>query len=263
MAKNIVFNSFDLQDSNFLTKDIIYRNIPSKIIDLIPKSRRDGFFVQNTYYESKEIVVRGTISRDTEANLKTSLDTMKEALYTDEANLDIDDGSGTMRFVASVQSINIPEEHYHITQLPFEIVFIAQPFGRATSTTTDTNSGITASPENSSIDPTGSIGPRPILKWLLAALPSAAITQIKFENTTTSESITIPSLVLDASGDYLIVDCENMTVERSYDGGAETDIDFTGIFPSFIAGSNSYTLTITCGGTFNITQTIEYTPLYL
>lgn len=263
MAKNIVYNSFDLQTSYFLTKDIIYRNMPSKVIDLIPKSRNDGFILQNTYFEQKEIVVKGFLTRDTEANLKTSLDSMKEALYADEANLDIDDGSGTMRFIASVQSIRIPEEHYNITQIPYEIVFVAQPFGKATTTTTDTNSGITASPENDTFDPVGSVGPLPILKWLLAALPSAAITQIKFENTTTGESITIPSLVLDASGDYLIIDCDEMTVKRSYDGGAETEIDFTGTFPSFVAGSNSYTLTITCGGTFSITQTIEYYPLYL
>lgn len=266
MAKNIVFNSFDLQDSNFLTKDIIYRNLPSKIIDLIPKSRRDGFFIQNTYFESKEIIVKGTLTRDTEANLKTSLDSMKEALYVDEANLDIDDGSGTMRFVASVKSIHIPEEHYNITQLPYEIIFVAQPFGKATSTSTDskTITQASASPYENTFDPTGSMGPTPVLKWACSGIPTAAITQIKIENTTTGESMTVPSLVLDADGDYLEIDCENMTVKRSYDGGAETEIDFTGTFPAFNAGSNSYKVTITGGGaTWTLSQTFTYYPLYL
>ena len=265
-VKQLTYNSFDLQDSTFLTKDIVYRNIPSKIINLIPKSRRDGFFIQNTYYESKEIAVRGTISRDTETNLKISVDAMKEALYADEANLDIDDGSGTMRFIASVQSINIPEEHYHITQLPFEIIFTCQPFGQATSTTTD-NKTITqadSSPYANTFDPTGSMGPTPILKWACSGIPTSAITQIKIENTTTGESITVPSLVLDADGDYLEIDCENMTVKRSYDGGAETDIDFTGTLPSFNATSNSYEVTITGGGaTWTLLQTFVYYPLYL
>jgi len=263
MSKSITFNSFSLQDSSFRTKDIIYRNTPEKIIDLIPKSRRDGFDLVNTYYESKEITVTGILTRDTEANLKISLDLMKAALHVDESNLDINDGGTTMRFVATVKSINIPEEHYHITQLPYEIVFIAEPFMKSTTTTTVTKSGITSSPVNDTFDPVGSVGPRPVIKWLLTTLPSAAITEIKFENTALSESITIPSLALDASGDYLIIDCENMTVKRSYDGGAETSIDFTGIFPNFNSTSNGYTLTITCGGTYNITQTITYYATYL
>ena len=263
MSKSITFNSFSLQDSNFRTRDIVYRNTPEKIIDLIPKSRRDGFDLVNTYYESKEITIVGTLTRDTEANLKISLDLMKAALHVDESNLDIDDGGTTMRFVASVKSINIPEEHYHVTQIPIEIVFIAEPFMKATSTTTVTKTGITSSPVNDTFDPTGSIGPRPVLKFLLTTLPSVAVTTIKFENTTLSESITVPSLVLDASGDYLSIDCENMTVKRSYSGGDETSIDFEGIFPNFNSTSNSYELTITCAGTYNITQSITYYATYI
>jgi len=264
--KNITFSGFDLQDSVFRTKNIIYRNAPNKIIDMIPKSRRDGFFIQSTYYESKEIVVSGTINRDTEANLKTSIDSMKEALHTDEANLDIDDGAGTMRFVASVQSIRVPEEFYHITNLPFEVVFIAQPFGKATSTTTDskTITQASASPYENTFDPTGSAPPLPVLKWVCSGVPTAAITQIIFENVDTGESITVPSLVLDADGDYLEIDCENLTVRRVYDAGSAVNIDFSGTFQSFKATSNSYKVTITGGSTtWTLNQTIVYTPLYL
>ena len=265
-VKNITFNSFDLQDSNFRTKDIIYRNTPEKTIDLIPKSRRDGFDLVDTYYESKEITVAGTLTRDTEANLKISLDLMKAALHTDESNLDISDGGTTMRFVASVKSINIPEEHYHITQLPYEIVFIAQPFMKAITTTSDskTITDASSSPYTNTFDPAGSIGPTPILKWVCSGAPTAAITQIVFSNTTTEESITVPSLVLDADGDYLEIDCEAMTVKRSYDGGAGVEIDFTGVFPSFKSGSNSYAVTITGGSTtWTLAQTIIYYPTYI
>ena len=264
--KNITFNSFDLQDSNFLTRDIVYRNMPAKIIDVETRARRDGFFLMNSYYENKEIRVSGVLSRDTEANLKTSIDLMKESLYTNESNLDIDDGSGTMRFIASVKSINIPEEHYHITSMPYEIVFLCEPFGKATSTTTDskTITQASSSPYENTFNPTGSVGPLPVLKWACSGAPTASITQIKFENTTTNRSITIPSLVLDADTDYVEIDCENMSVKRVYDAGNSVEIDFTGVFPSFIAGVNNYKITLQGGGaTWTLNQTIVYYPTYL
>ena len=266
MAKTITFNTFDLQDSNFRTKDIIYRNYPARTIDLEPYPRRDGFRFVNSYYELKNITVKGTLTRDTEANLKTSVDTLKENLHTEEGNLDIGDGATTMRYVCTVASVDVPEEHYHITRVPYVINFRCQPFGKETSTTNDSQSITQASPSPflGTFDPIGSIGPRPTLKWTTNGAPTAAITQIKFDNTTTTDVITVPSLVLDASGDYLIIDTEAMTVKVSIDGGAETEVDYTGVFPLFDAGSNSYEVTITGGGaTWTLDQDIDYLATFL
>ncbi len=266
MAKTLTYNSFDLQTDYFRTKDIIYRNMPNKVIDLEPKARRDGFFIVNSYFDLKDVIISGTLTRDTEANLKTSLDSMKESLDVDEANLDIGDGAGTIRYVASVASIDIPEEHYHITSIPYKITFRCQPLGKTTTTTTDTKSitNASSSPYTNTFDPTGSAGPLPVLKWLCVGAPTAAITQIIFNNITTGDSITVASLALDANGDYLEIDIDAMSVKVSHDGGAATSIDFSGIFPRFVAGSNSYSTTITGGGaTWTLTQTIVYYSLYL
>ncbi len=263
MAKNITYNSFSLQDSYFRTKDIIYRNMPSKVIDLEPNARRDGFRLVNTYYEMKDITVSGTLTRDTEANLKTSLDSMKEALHSDEAALDIDDGGGTIRYVCSVEAVDVPEEHYHITRIPYQITFRCQPFGHATTSVTETNS-INSTPFSTTINPTGSAPPSPSLKWTCDGAPTTPITEIVFSNTTTGDSITVESLAMDASGDYLIIDTDEMTVKVSHDGGAATEVDFTGVFPKFNATSNSYTVTITGGGaTWALDQEITYYPAYL
>ena len=266
MAKTITFNTFSLQDSNFRTKDIIYRNFPARTIDLEPYPRRDGFRFVNSYYESRNITVSGTLTRDTEANLKTSLDSLKENLHTEEGNLDIDDGGTTLRYVCTISSIDVPEEHYHITRVPYSIDFRCQPFGKETSTTTDANAITQASadPYADTFDPTGSMGPRPVLKWTNNGAPTSAITQISFNNITTGDTITVASLVLDASGDYLEIDAENMTVKVSYDGGAATEVDYTGVFPLFDAGSNSYETTITGGGaTWTLDQDIIHFPTYL
>ncbi len=266
MATLITFNSFSLQDSNFVTTNILYRHMPAKTIDTALLPRRDGFVVLNTYYTEKEITINGTLTRDTIANLKTSLDSMKESLNVDEANLDIDDGGTIIRWIASVSAINIPEEHYHITQIPFEITFKCHPYGKATSTTTDTKSITQAStsPYTNTFDPTGSIGPLPVLKWLNNGAPTAAITAITFANVTTGDSIVVTGLAMDASGDYLEIDCDNMTVKVSHDGGAATTIDFTGVFPTFKATSNSYSVTIVGGSTtWTLTQTVVYSQSFI
>lgn len=263
MAKSITFSNFNLQDDYFRTRDIIYRTQPVKVIDVVQKSRRDGFFLQNTYYSEKIIDVTGTLTRDTKANLRTSLNSMKEALNNDEANLDIDDGGTTIRYICCVDSFEVQEEFYHITQIPYHIIFKCQPFGKETTITTNSVS-LTSSPVSSSIDPTGSAPPLPIIRWTCNGAPDAAITAIEFENSTTGDSITISNLLLDASGDYLEIDCDEMTVKVSYDGAASTEIDFTGVFPSFVASSNNWTTTVTGGGSsWNLTQEIEYYPSYL
>ena len=260
-AKSITFNSFSLQDDNFRTRDIIYRNLPSKTIDLESIARRDGFRYVNSYYTDKRISIVGTVTRDTIANLKISVDAMKEALNVDESNLDIDDNGTTVRWVASVERLDVPEEFYHITRIPYEIVFLCQPLGKATTTTNDskTITEASAAPYLNTFDPTGSAPPLPVIKYTADGIPTTAITQIKFENTTTTESITVSSLAIDASGDYLEIDIENMTVKVSHDGGAAAEVDFSGVFPTFKATSNSYSVTITGGGaTWTLEQDIDY-----
>ncbi len=266
MAKSITFNSFNLQDSNFRTKDIIYRNYPARTIDLEPYPRRDGFRFVNSYYELRDIIVKGTLTRDSEANLKTSLDSLKENLHTEEGNLDINDGGTTLRYVCTVASVNVPEEHYHITRVPYSITFRCQPFGKATSATVDAKTITQASddPYTSTFDPTGSAEQVPTLKWTLDGDPYTVITQISFVNTTTDDTITVGNLLLDADGDYLEIDCDEMTVKTSYDGGTATEVDYTGVFPIFKASSNAYSVTVTGGGlTWELDQDITYFPQYL
>ena len=266
MSTSLSYNSFDLQDTVFTTSELVYRNLPQKIINLLPKSRRDGFLLQDTYYSKKEIHATGIISRDTAVNLKTSIDSMKEALHKNEANLDITDGGTTIRWVCSVSSISIPEKHYHITQVPFNITFTCQPLGSATSSTNDSKAitQASASPYVHNWNPVGSAPPLPTLKWTCNGAPSAAITQIIFATITTGTTVTIANLVLDADGDYLEIDCDAMTVKAVQSGGAETEIDFSGVFPTFLATSNTFNVTISGGGAnWTLDQDIDFYAKYL
>lgn len=266
MAKSITYNSQSLQDSYILTKDIIYRNVPNKSLDIEPYSRRSGFRLVNSYYNYKDITVAGTISRDTEANLKTTIDSLKLSLNADEGNLDIGDGSTTIRFNASVIAFEIPEEHYNITNVPFKIVFRCQPFGKSTTLTSDSQTISTASYSNT-LTGIGSAEFYPVIRFICAGVPTAAITQIRFTNTDTSASnttsiIQVNNLTLNNTNEYLEINTENMTV-KVYDGSTLTEVDYTGVFPIFGPGTNTYSVNVTCSGSFSLTQSIQYYAKYL
>jgi hypothetical protein len=268
MAKEISINGLNIQDTNYITENITYRSNPSKTLNTFQKSRNDGFVLQSQYYTEKSISVSGNINCSTEADLKTKIDTLKEAVAgDDEFNVDIDDAGNTMRFTCVLESLSIPEKHYHITNVPFSLSLKCQPFGKATTATTSSNSitNASSSPYVVTINPTGSIAPKPTIKWeIITSTPSADITQIVFTNSNSGDTITISSLTLDAVGDYLEIDCENMTSKVSYNGGAETDIDYTGVFPSFATNTNSISTTLTGGGaSFVVKQTLSYYPKYI
>jgi predicted phage tail component-like protein len=261
-VKSISYNGFSLQDANVRTKDIIYRNVPSKILDLQPRARRDGFRLVNSYYSTKDILVNGAITEESESLLKTKVDALKKALNTDEANLDIDDGGTSMRWVCSVESMNVPEEHYHITRIPYSIIFRCQPYAHSTASTVDTAS-VSGSSFTSSVVIQGSGSPSPIIRWTVNGTPTEDVTAISFANNTTGDTITVSSLTLDANNDYLEIDTDAMTCSVSYDGSTASSVDFTGVFPSFDASTNSYTVTVTCAGSFALDQSITYYAAYL
>lgn len=256
MATAISYDAFNLQDTTYLTRDIKYRLLAEKTIDSQADPRRGGFSVVDTYYTQKSIEVSGWILASTDATLRTAIDNLKKALYPQEKNLDISYGGTTIRYKATVKSLDIPEEHYSITQVPFTISFMSLPWGTNTSSTVDTKS-ITSSPYSSTVDVGGSFGPFPIIRWTVVGTPTTQITVIKFSNSTTEDWIEVAGLTLAANGNYLEIDLENMTVKQ--DG---TTKDFTGVFPSFDPGINSYVVTITGTG-YTLSQTITYFQTYL
>lgn len=263
MATSITYNSYNLQyedptgQSTILTRDILHRQMGDKNIILREDSIRDSFKVVDVKYSRKTITVRGWLISNSEANLRTLRDAFMNNLKVDESNLDIGYGSGTIRYKASVQSINMPEEFWHITQIPFEIEFLAEPFGKATTTTTiNLNSGgaITSSPYNENISITGTYNTKPVIT--ITVNSETSMTIFRLSNSTTGDWIQVaPSGGF--STDVLEIDCENETVKLN-----DSSIDFTGVFPAFQSGTNSLTLTITATA-FNLNASVVYYPTYL
>jgi len=264
-AQNLKYNAYSLQDisvaaSQRLTSNILYNQLAEKTINIQSDSIRDGWSLLDVKYTNKIIAVNGWLISDTAANLKTLIDTFKGSLRPNDKNLDIETygGSGVYtRWKATVRNIQIPEEHWQISQKPFSVEFLCKPFATATSTTTiNLNSGgnITTTPYNEDITISGSYNPKPVITITVVA--ETDLTAIKFENTVTQDWIQVARSFTAA--EVLVIDCDAETVK--VDGVA---VDFTGIFPEFNPSTNSIKITSTDSGAFQITCSIVYYLTYL
>ena len=260
---NITFNGYDLQTATdtantILTRNILYRHIPDKVINIKQDTIRDGFDVLDVQYSQKMISLNGWLISDSSANLRTLKNTFHNKLRQTEKNLIINDGGININYICTLRSLDVPEEHWNITQIPYNAEFLCKPFGKLTSTTTiNLNSGVnvTTSPYNETISFTGSYCSKPVITFTLAGALITNMTALKLTNNTTSDWIEIAR---DFSiSDVLVIDCEDETVEVN-----GVNVDFTGVFPVFEEGSNILSIIVTATS-FSYTCSLVYYPTYL
>ncbi|HEC63655.1 MAG TPA: hypothetical protein ENI23_00010 [bacterium] len=264
MSQDIKYNNNSFQttasaSATILTRDIQYRGIAAKNLNIMEDTIRDGWKLVDEHYSNKTIHISGWLISDTGDNLKTLVDNVKGYLRETEKNLDIETygGSGVYRrYVATPQNFEVQEEHWNITQVPFTCEFMCQPFNKETSTTTvDLNSGgaISGSPYNEAVVLTGNYKAKPIIT--ITVNSETDFTVFKWDNTTNSDWLQVATAF--SAADVLVINCEIETVELN-----GTAIDFTGVFPNFDPGTNNLTLTMTAAA-FNIDVSFTYYPTYL
>ena len=254
MSSQITYNSFNLQSSTIITEKILHTSAPKNDFNSQNKARRDGSYLLSNYWSSKAISAQGTIIGSSVSNLDTLIDELKQNLAGENLNLDIGYAGGTRRYRATASDIVIDREHFNGSWCPFIIEFqCVDAFGRDTSETTVTQDNNTTSPFVKLFTMTGSFPAYPEITLTLQ--DGNNVTALKIENTVTDDSITITQSFSDS--DVLIIDCDAMVVTLN---GSE--IDFTGVFPSFIIGINNVQVTVT-GSPFDIDMDIVYTALYL
>ena len=255
-AIDIKFNNFDLQDTNFKTRMIRHKNLPEKNIDLEPIARGDSFHIVNVYYPRKEIRIEGMLVCSSVADLRTKVDDLKKFLRPKEQNLDIDYGGSTLRYTATVSSLDIPDDFYHISACPYRITFLCKPFGKEITTNSRNFDNITNSTYTNSISITSSVDPSPLIRITVDA--ATALNKIKFVNQLLdgiTNSITVSQSFVTNS--ILTIDCDEKTVKIG-----NTNSDFLGVFPEFNPSTNSFTLIVTSSA-HSVDLHVEYYPTYL
>jgi hypothetical protein len=72
--------------------------------------------------DTKEYVITGRLVADTSEALGVMIDDMIKAMNEPNALLQVKRRDGTMTVVnATCTSVSLPEEHYNITQIPYEV----------------------------------------------------------------------------------------------------------------------------------------------
>jgi hypothetical protein len=89
----------------------------------------------------------------------------------------------------------------------------------------------------------------------ITVVTAGTLSQIVWENTSNGDKVTIASTF--SNGDQIVIDGENRRVTKN-----GTEIDYTGVLPKIIAGSNVFKITLTGSG-FSISVTeLHYSRYY-
>jgi len=252
-ARNISFDSVNLQDGNVITKNISFESVDNRNINF-QSLGRDGGKAVDEKFEIKSITVNGIIKDTSASNLDDRIDDLKrDIMGVLDRDLDIDYISGTRRYVASCTNFLITREFYNLTYVEFQAVFsVVKPFAKDIDTTTGEYSAITTA-ERDSIEIGGSAKPLPKLQFTINS--ETDLTQIEFKNTTTGDTITINEDF--ENGDVLIIDMDELSITLNGD-----EVDYTGSFPEFETGWNDFYVWFE-GTAYDVDLKIIYYKLWL
>ena len=92
MSQDIKYNDNSFQTTasaaaTILTRNIQYRGVAIKNLNIMEDTIRDGWKLIDDHYSNKIISISGWLISDTGANLKTLVDNVKEYLRLNEKNL--------------------------------------------------------------------------------------------------------------------------------------------------------------------------------
>lgn len=253
--------TYDLQyedplgQSTILVSNITSRHLSQKEIITREDTIRDSFDIVDVKYSRKIITVTGWLISNNVTNLRTLRDNFMHHLRPSEGSLTINDGSGNLVYKATVQSIDVPEEFWHIAQLPFTITFLCEPFGKGALLSPTAWTAISTGATNKSACIDGTYKAKPIIT--ITVVTESDLTIFKWDNVTTGDWIQVEPSSGFANLDVLVINCENETVTLN-----GSDQDFTGVFPLFNPRINNITLTTTAIAC-NVTVSYTYYPTYL
>lgn len=258
MAINVTFNTYSLQDVSFRSRIIQHTDIPDKFIQTEPSARADGLTIVNVKYVKRMVEVEGNLSAASRVALVAKVDEMKKKLTGTSGNLDVDWGSETRRYFATVESLEIPEDFYNIDNVPYKVKFLcADPFGYATASGVVNTTAITNLLKDILFTVSGTIYTNPVVHVTFNTASNVSLLTVS--NTNTSEEIIInkPGGSAFQAGDVVIINSRKKQVQINSSG-----VDYTGRFPTI--SPDSTTLRVELAATAaNYDVVIRYLPTYL
>lgn len=250
---DITYDSVSLNSGNYRVTGLKHEQSSQRESYSYDLARERGSILIEGNFKSKEIVVAGRVKGADKATLESNIDTLKELLSRASKSLSIEYSTGTRIYKNCMATdIVVDRQYFHLSYAPFEVKFtVPGGVGEDGSQTTVTQSGVTSATNSSSATIGGSTFPTPTVKLTFAS--ATGVNQVSFslggDKVTYDGSIT--------ASDVLIFDLDNKKVTLN---GVEKD--YTGLFPKFVIGSNSYEV-VTNGSARNYGLEIAYKKKWL
>ena len=246
------FDGVSLMTSPYNVSETNLETIDNRELKFYNLARKRGGNILFTDYGAKKFTVRGSITGSDRADLESKINDFKELVSRQSKNLDYDYAGATQRLIATCVKADISRKGFHNSKAPFELEFLA-PDGVSydTATTTTSVAGITDLTQSGTVTVDGNVSPE--MKLTITINSLTAITAIEFLANGNKIKITDTF----SAGDVIIINGRTMKVTTN---GVE--VEYSGIFPEFIIGSNSYEINST-GTAINYDADFEYTKTYI
>ena len=254
------FDSFSLQDSNYITEQINYRTIPNRSLDTKKIARKPGVKLLAEDFAERTIKLRGYILGSNISDLKSKIDDLHSNITRKEdGTLQLEEGRTC---TATLASIVIADPHYAQDFVPFDLEFLlADPFFYGDQQTVSWTVTSGTSSTSKTITISGTVFAEPSIKYFSPdASGQTTISGVQIEYTTTGESVTwsgTGATTTLAYSDDLAFDYANQLILE-----AITESDIEGVFSRWEPGSTNFTCTFSGtapGGSLNF----SYQPRYL
>lgn len=254
------FDGFSLQNDNFITQEITYRNTPQRRLDSENLSRIPGVKLLATEFNERQISLSGHIIADSVSDLRDKIDALNtNVTRKDSGQLNIEsDRSAT----ATVASVMIQDPHYSQTYVPFDITFyLADPFfyGQQQTVSWTIASGTASLADTITIS--GSVFAEPIFTY--SANGSSGFTTcsgIRLTYTSTGEYVTWSGTGGSSRLPY------GGIVQFDYPSHSillnQSEVDIDGVFVRWEPGPDSFSVTFS-GTTQGGLLQMAYQPRYL
>jgi predicted phage tail component-like protein len=259
---NPTFNGFSLQDSNFITERIYFKPYAKRAITRAKINRREGVKVLGTEFGEKPITVEGVIIGSSPSNLQTLIDNMKSALTAEEGALIIE---ADRTFTATVEQLDVPDEHYNQSKAPFRVEFVCtNPFAEGSLLTATANVPSGVFTFSGLVNISGTLFSRPTITYTPPSnTGSTLIRRIDLSHTPTGQVVTISGLGSGAAGGLGYQNAVTINLDSFTTLDGSSAINNSGAFPRFEPGNNAYVLTASGRAFPGGTVTVSYKPRYL
>ena len=256
----ITFNSFNLQDSNFITERVEFKGLADRDVIRARVNRREGISLLNTEYSEKTIVLSGVVIASSGSELQGLLDDLKKNIQQEEADLVLEDGR---TWTATNTSLSIPDEHYSQSMARFEAEFLCtNPYavGSLLTAVKPVISGVFT--YSGMVNISGTYFARPTITYTPAGAANGRtnIKNLVLYHVPTGQSMTVSGFGSGVSLNYSDVVIINMDSFTALEGASSIDSD--GAFMRWEPGDNDYTITVS-GRHVGGSVTVAYQPRYI